>query len=890
MEIAAQDHPVTPAGDPIMGAKFRAAAIKPVVLTRQRLLDRLSEAARGPLTLISAPAGSGKTVLASSWVLSGAAPGPVTWIALDEDDGRCGIFWSYVIEGLARSGLSVSAVGMPDREDQIDRSILVRLAACLSEQSEPVVLILDDAEELTRADICDQIDFVLRHSAGQLRLIIVTRIDPGLPLHRYRLEGAITEIRFPDLAFTLPEARDLLRAHNIHVSDPAVITLAHRTKGWAAGLRLVGMSLEGMQADAPADLSALAIHDLGAYFRTEVLAGQPEGVRDFLLRTSVVERIWPDLAVHLSGVSTAASTLRTLAHANTFVEKSKGDEESYQFPPLVRDLLQAQLQQEAPAKQRQLHRRAAVWLESTGRAADATRQYAAAGKWEAAASLLVRDLGVGRLLAGPPSKDLASVLGQLPEDTAGVDAAIVCAALALADHDRDACAAHLLRAEEAVGRDPGGASRGVRLAIAIIKAELTLAKGDPKGTLAAAGRARAVLSEMAADGQAPPSHTLPLVLWDEGAVFLGTGNLKAARDSLSAAVRAANLPGEEYLRARCLARLALAEALDGHLRRAVESAGRAVALGERSGTAAGGLPPATDVALAWVSMERGDTRQARAHVEAAEAMAELQHDPMCLGALALIQARLLRARGDLAGALAATARTRPARRRQPLSGWLVDRIRAVEAGILVAQGHGEIALRSLDDAIDKGSPGIGLARAGAVLSAGRFEEARRLVSQVLGNVALPLDLRVEGLLLTASAELEARRTDTAIAAIREALSLAEPEGMHRPFVETTARLRAFLRGHGDLASANGWRNPAPGSARTGDCHSREAADMITQPLTEREHEVLVHLAELLPTEEIASTMFVSVNTVKTHVRAILRKLSAERRNEAVRRARELGLI
>jgi LuxR family maltose regulon positive regulatory protein len=879
----AHERAVTPSGDPIMTAKFHVAAIKPAVVMRGRLLDRLSAGARGPLTLISAPAGSGKTVLASSWVGTGAAPGPVTWISLDEEDDRPGIFWSYVLHGLARSGVSVAEVGAPDQVDSVDQSLLIRLAVELSERSEPAVLILDNAEGLTRHQVAEEIDFVLRHSGGQLRVVLIARIDPNLPLHQYRLDGSVTEIRFADLAFTPDEAKALLRRQDAHLSDDAVLAFAYRTRGWAAGLRLGGVSLTGREG---MDL----LGDLAAYFRAEVLDTEPPAVRDFLLATSVVDRLSPGLAVHLSGSRDAARTLRALAQANAFIERTPDADERYQYHPLVRDLLQAELRQESPAKQRRLHRKAAHWLAAAGKANDAMRHYAAVGDWEDAAALLVEDLGVARLLTTPPAGGLAGLFAPMPASTPGPEAAVVSAALALARLDLDSCEKHLPRADEIVPAGSLDQVRALRLAVAVTASVLASAHGDTDGALAAATTAQRVMSDMAADGLVVPAETRALLLLATGAGHLSKGDIGAGREILAAAVRAANVPGREYLRARCLAQLALAEALAGRLRRAADFAERAVSLAERLGDVTGLRPPVADVALAWVSAEQVDCRQGRTHADAAGAAAQIRHDPVAHVTLALARSRLLRSQGDLAGAVAAIRDARGAKGSRPLPPWWASRLDAAEVVLRVAQGRPDAAFELTLRARSADTPAWQLACGWAMLPRGGAAEARRAANQVLQHSGLPLEARVDALLLTAASEVDGSRLEAAKAALDQALRLAEPEGMRRPFEEAPSRVRAALRERADLTGGSWWSAGAPASSRGTGGRAVPTADAIVQPLTEREQEVLTYLAALLPTEEIAGRMFVSVNTVKTHVRAILRKLSVERRNEAVRRAIELGLI
>src|SRR3954454_12994996 len=204
------EHRVTPAGDPLMPAKFLVPVLNAPVLERPRLVQRLTAAAAGPLTLVTATAGSGKTVLASAWVRAGASPGPVGWISLDEEDDVPGVFWTYLLTGLERAGFEASGIGMPADVQRIDHSLLVRLATRLSERSVPIVLVLDNAEAIGQQRIWNELDFLVRHAAGGLRLVLLTRVDPGLPLPQYRLEGALSEIGFSDLAFRPDKAGELL--------------------------------------------------------------------------------------------------------------------------------------------------------------------------------------------------------------------------------------------------------------------------------------------------------------------------------------------------------------------------------------------------------------------------------------------------------------------------------------------------------------------------------------------------------------------------------------------------------------------------------------------------------------------------------------------------------
>jgi LuxR family maltose regulon positive regulatory protein len=861
-----------------MIAKFLVPALNGPILRRRRLVDRLSAAvARQPLTVVCAPAGSGKTVLASSWVSSGVAPSPVVWISLDEDDDRPGVFWTYVVAGLERAGVDVGGVTVPRSAESVDRSLLVHLAASISERAEPVVVVLDNADGLSGPRLPADVDFLLRHTGGRLRLVVLARSEPALPLPQYRLERLIAEIRFPDLAFTLAEARELLRTRRRDLPENAVHSVSDRTRGWAAGLQLA--RLPGAPGDGEdRDLAVPAGSDLAAYFRSEVLAKQAPEIRDVLLATSAPDVVPAELARHLSGAKDAGMILRTLAQQAAFVEPTQGADEGYRYHPVVRDLLVAQLRSEFPRRWRRLQRKAARWFESAGRAVEAIRHYAAAEDWDQVARLLVRQDTVGRLLAGTRSTPLAVACAGMPTGLEGPEAAVATAALALLDGDLDACAKHLTRAEELVPGAPVDVRVDLDAAVAVTALTRWAATGIPGGG-PVADAAEAAVDRLRAVRPVDPV-VAALLAHGRGCVHVADGDPIRARQVLLAAARAANDAGCQALASRCLARLALAEALLGRLSDASATAARARAAQPASGVA--------DVALAWVASERGDLPEATNHARRAAEDRQLLVDATTAPVLTLVRARLLRARGDLPGALAALDRLRDAA--GPLPDGLADRVRAAVAGLLLAQGRPEAAADHLRDAgADDGWSSL-LALGWADLTLGRTADGEARTRRVTQRSTAPLDLRIEAHLLAVACALALSRPESAAASLDEAVRLASPERIRRPFDEAPRRVRVLLQQR-DQHAAHPLSGVRPRTVGGGAVPlARAPEELAVQPLTDRERDVLRYLDAMLPTQEIAARMFLSVNTVKTHVRAILRKLAVERRNEAVRRARELGLI
>lgn len=815
MEIPGKGH-VTCHDDDRLTVKPWATEIRSPLIPRHRLFDRLSDGSRGPVTLISAPAGMGKSALVSSWVTRELAPGTVTWLNLDATDRRPDMFWPRMIEGFTRSGVVLPAICWGQRPGPAADRWLPQLCECLAGQAQPVVLVLDNLHSLGAGPVTDRLDFLITHGGPQLRLIAISRGTPPLPMHRYRLAGLVTEIDSDELAFTAAEAHALLTEHGVRPTENQVRLLVDRTEGWAAGLRLAAMSLRAAAGEDAEwivrDFSGERA-DVAEYFTAEVLDGQPADTGEFLLATSVADVVTPGLATELSGRADSARLLRTLADADAFVSSTDG--QHYRCHPLFRDLLRSRLGQDMAGRIALLHRRASAWLAANDQPVQAAYHAGAGGDWPAATALLVEHMAIGRLLIGPDVPRFRRVFDQLPAETTGVAAAIVRAALAMADNQHHVSVQHLsvARAEHADRSLP------VRMAIAVLETLSAAARMDVDRTVESAD----VVAELAA---ATPNDLLAIVLAGKGGVLLWAGQLTEAEDSLIAAVRAAEAAGLDVLKIRTLGQIALLNAIHGRLRQASKWADQAAQLADRLGLVGSERPGIIDTAFAWIYTERCEPDAARRHVRPVSA----RDDPLTAAALTII-------RGRHDHTFAGSAMMRQTHGVQPL--WLTR------------------------------SPNA---------------EPRPATTR---DTAPTLVTRVEQWLHTAIAELDNGRPEHASKALDRALKLAAPEGLRRPIAQASPRLHRLLQQNAQLVRRHPWLRSAKVRAAPGD---DQQAPGVVQPLTKRELDVLRNMAELLSTQEIADAMFVSVNTVKTHIRGVLRKLSVGKRNEAIRRARDLGLL
>jgi LuxR family transcriptional regulator, maltose regulon positive regulatory protein len=888
--------PTVPAGVPIVPAKISAPGVPDWAVPRPRITELIAEGTRWcPLTVLTAPAGAGKTMALTLW--TAAQPGTVAWVCLDEYDNRPEVFWSHVVAALRRSGVAVPAVLPAARGRAGDRVFLLGLAAALAAQDPPVTLVLDDLHLLTDPRVLDGLDYVLRNVGPGLRLVVSARTDP-LPLHRYRLAGELTEIRAGDLAFTVPEAGELMARHGITLTADSVECLTRRTEGWAAGLRLAAISM-GTHPDPDLFVTERITDDsvVTGYLVAEVLDPQPPAVRDVLLSTSILEHVSGEAASELTGNEQAGTILPALARANAFVQPTGSG--WYRYHPLFAEVLRLTLTREHPDRLAPLHRRAARWYERNGQLTDAVRHAIQAGDWPLAAGIVIDALAIGEIVEPRGSPSLADEFGGMPHGRAWAEPAphLVCAAVALAAGRPDFSAAALDTADGILDRLPADQQAAGRVAAALIRLAAARRTGDLAAAAAAAARAELLASSVPGAGLARRRKIRSRVLSGRGAVELWSGQLDQAARTLESGVAAATAAGGEDERADCLGHLALAEALRGRLGRAATLADQATAAPAPAPATGEPRPPvphpspAALVALAWVHLEHNELREMHSRLKQADVALGVTPDKL-IGAVAWLAA----AYGALAqGRPAVTAKiTARARSGWPVPAWLEQKLSLVESWAHAAAGDTQAALAAVRRSGPETSPEATVTLARAWVAAGDAGNATRALTPVLATGSeAPGRVRLQAWLVDAQLSYHRGDRTRGRRSLASALRLAEPEQLRLPFAIEHGWIEPVLRHDPELARAHRrvvattlscGHLPAP--PRSPD----QGPILAAEPLSEREREVLRHLSDMLSTAEAASEMHISVNTLKTHLKHIYRKLAATRRSEAVRRARQLELI
>jgi LuxR family transcriptional regulator, maltose regulon positive regulatory protein len=863
------------------------------LIDRDELLAALDRAAARLVTVISAPAGSGKTCLLRAWATRPDRPRlAVVQVNRDEHDAQA--FWLAVLRAVRQatdaSGRAEPPVGTPDPNA---RAVADRVLAEVAEAGGDLTLVIDDLHELKSAEALAQLAGLLSSLPSGVHAILATRRDLRLDLHRLRLAGELADIRAADLRFSDQETRRLLDAAGVRLSDVGLGVLQRRTEGWAAGLRLAVLSLAG-RPDPERFVAEFSGTDrtVAEYLLAEMLDRQPDDVRQLLLRTSLLDRVNGELADLLTDHPGSERSLLDLEDANAFVVSLDPQRTWFRYHHLFADLLRLELRRTLPEEVPALHRRAAGWFLQHGEVVDAIRHTQAAGDWSAASRLLA-DHSFGLTLDGQ-AQTIKALLRAFPPGADGdsSELAIAHATTDLAQGRLDEAAAHLAVAEARTGTTPSARRRRHQVAIASLKVSLARRRGSLAGVLE-----QAAFLTSPVTGQSDEDIALDNDLRAVGLMNLGIieawslGTQDAERHLLEGAALARE-NGHPYLEVACLAQLAFASKIH-RLATTRRRCSDAIARAEQLGWGAEPiLAPAFVVgagAMAWT----GDFDGAQRSLERATRALRSDSGPGIRLLLHIGEGMLHAGRGHLHEAVAAFAAAERLRSQlqgshvlaNQVTGWLL-----VTQARLGRTGEARAALASLDH--DRANAGeIRNGRAAVALADGEPAAALAVLTDVLDGTSPVIGYLtvVEAHLLGARAHRELGDRRAANRAVESALSLAEPDGVVLPFAITGARqLLEDLPRHetahtallGDILDV----------LRGSSLPARDDTLLAAEELSPTELRVLRYLPTNLSRPEIAGELSVSVNTVNTHIRNIYAKLQAPNRSAAVERARRLRLL
>jgi LuxR family maltose regulon positive regulatory protein len=838
------------------------------LVQRPRLFARLDTPAR--VTLVCAPAGSGKTMLLSSWLATTSTP--VAWVGIEREEADATRFWTAVMDALRASGAIAGddplATIVPAPLGGQDE-FLERLRTGLGRLPGPVSLVLDDVHELRSEEALQGLERLLARGPAQLRAFVVSRRDPPLGLHRLRLSGELAELRAADLEFTVGETGELLAAAHLQIAPGDVARLQERTEGWAAGLRLAALSLarHGEPERFVAEFSG-SERTVADYLVGEVMAGQPEELRRLLMRTCILERVNGELADLLTGRSDGTRLLHELEEANAFVVAIDVGRTWFRYHHLLADLMRLTLKREAPEEIPGLHRLAAGWHAERGHPVEAIR-HAQSGGDTALATELLGAHWVHLVLDGEEST-LSALLTNLPADT-DAELATITAFDRLA-HSRWTDADALLAAAERMLPDlPPERHRRAETALATVQLFRARRLGDLDQVV---DRAAAMLHEDDAEAAA-------LGLMNLGVAETWTLRLEEAERHLQLGLELARQAGRPFVQVGCLGALGTVANLSHRLSRADELLREAIALAERHGWATHPIVGATYVTLGAVQIDRGLIDEGARWLDVAEPILAGAPEPAASVGLCHAQGMVAFAQGRLDDALAAYREGERLTEQLRAPHFLAVVETAWQLRTQLAMGDTEPVRAALAATDDDGAFTRNL-RARLALHDGDPSAAADAVAPVLSGEAFVYHpaFEIEALMLDAVARHQLGRP--AADSIERALAIAAPESRSYMFM-TIPGARDALAAHPSHSTAH----PDHLKRLLG---NTAAPQELAEPLSERELAVLRFLPTNLSAAEIGSELYLSVHTVKTHMRKLYAKLDVHTRAEAVAKGRELGLL
>jgi LuxR family maltose regulon positive regulatory protein len=863
-------------------------------LHREGLLETLDRAVGKRVTVVSAPAGSGKTSLLRAWTARSTNARRVAFVSVDRDQQDAERFWSPVLDAVRNAMGSVGPETEPAASALDGEQLVDRLVSEFAEQIEPVVLIIDDLHELKSAEALTQLEQLLTSLPSSARVVLSSRRDPAIRLHGFRLADEVAEIRAEDLRFTEHETRELLAASGIDLSNSGAAALYQRTEGWAAGLRLAVMSLS-RHPDPERFVAEFSGTDraIGEYLMAEMLERQPSEVQNMLLRTSLVDQLNAQLADLLAGRVGSEQTLLELEDANAFVMSLDAQRTWFRYHQLLADFLRLELRRRLAEEIPAIHRRAARWFADHGQIIEAVQHLIAAGDWPDAARL-VGDHTFRWVLDGQAGT-ITTVLQAFPEDASvdHPDLALAHAANELNQGRVEEAAGQLALAESHVQN--AAPARRRRLAVAIASLRLALARrsGHFSEVIDQVHLLDVSIADESNELSWMGSELRGVALLNLGIVEMWSGRLADADRHLNEGATLAQEIGRPYLEVASRVHQAFPSKLVS-VATARERGRQAVALAERHGLDERPILAPAFGAVGGMAIWMGEFEEGEHWLRRAWEVAEPHVDPAPAVLLHVATAMLHAGRGQLQSALEAFEAA--ARAQSLLTGVhaLAPRINAWLAATQSRLGMPDEARATLS-----GFP-TGLGRTGALYN------ARAVISMEEGDPALALDVLreapddgfangppftlVETHLLAGIAHLSLEDQNAAAAAAEAALAAAEPDRLIFPFAMTdAAELLGVLPRH---ETAHGALLADILDVLQGAPPRNADREQLPEPeeLSPSELRVLRYLPTNMTRPEIARELYVSINTVNTHIRNIYSKLGARDRSSAVGLARELRLL
>ncbi|MGH2493895.1 MAG: LuxR C-terminal-related transcriptional regulator [Ktedonobacteraceae bacterium] len=902
---------------PILATKLYIPRLRPHVVSRPRLLERLNEGLYRKLTLIAAPAGFGKTTLVSAWVTG--CDRRVAWLSLDKGESDPTLFLTYLVAALQTIAPTIGeeVLGvLHSPQPPPPEAILVALLNEITTLPDHFVLVLDDYHLIDAKPVDIALTYLVEHLPPQMHLVIATREDPQLPLARLRARSHLTELRAADLRFTASEAAAFLsQVMGLSLSAENIAALEDHTEGWIAGLQLAALSMQGHQ-DVPAFIQAFAGDHryIVDYLVEEVLERQPEPVRSFLLQTSILDRLNGPLCDAVTGQQEGNARLEALERGNFFVVPLDDQRHWYRYHHLFGEVLSAHLMAEQPDQVATLHRHASVWYEQHGSVADAVRHALAAFDFGRAADLV--ELTVPAMGRNRQETTALGWLKALPDEfvrTRPVLSVHYAGALLL-HGEIEGVEARLRDAEQWLDAktDMGASSalassaemvvvdeeefRGLPGSIAIYRAAIALALGNVADAMHYARLALDLVPEDDYHWRGSAAGFLGLAYWT-------SGDLEAAHRSYAECMALVQRAGYISDAIGCSIALADIRMAQGRLREAMSTYERGLQMATEQSAIL--LRGAADmhVGMSELHLERDDLDAATQHLLRSKELGELAGLPQNRYRWRVAMARIRKAEGDLAGALDLLHEAERLYMGDffpnvhPVAAWKA-RVWAAQGRVGEALGWAREQGLSVSDDLSYLREFEHITLAWVFLAWSKSDRAERSMHEAMGLLERLLKAAeagertgsvIEILVLQALAHQMQGDIPAALAPLSRALSLAEPEGYVRMFVDEGLPMAHLL----EAAAKHGI---APHSVRQlltafGLASDRSpVTQVLIEPLSERELEVLRLLGTDLNGPEIARELVVSLNTMRTHTKNIFSKLGVNNRRAAVSRAEELKLF